>query len=132
MRPPVPIHLFNLARELLGLEGPGKERLAAFKVCEKLRNPLSKLAGIAGFTSLLHRALEASKKDARFLKNVSVRADGSLDGLEQIASKLTADEVSDGQTALVASLLFLLVTFIGEALTIRLIQDIWPKAKFNS
>jgi hypothetical protein len=36
-----------------------------------------------------------------------------------------------GGTLLVAQLLGLLVTFIGQALTLRLVRDLWPDAPFE-
>jgi hypothetical protein len=43
-------------------------------------------------------------------------------------SQLDGNEAVQGGTALIAQLLGLLVTFIGEALTLRLVQNVWPNA----
>jgi hypothetical protein len=42
------------------------------------------------------------------------------------------DETLKGGASLVAQLLGLLVTFIGVALTMRLVRDIWPDAPYDS
>ena len=91
---------------------------ATCRVCEKLRRPLVTLAGTAGFNSLLQRALVLARREAPALDAVSVEPDGSLKGLEGAAALATP--------VLVAHLLNLLITFIGHALTMRLLHDIWP------
>jgi hypothetical protein len=42
------------------------------------------------------------------------------------SAKLNKAEIANGEAVLIAQLLDLLVTFIGEALTLRLLQDAWP------
>ena len=51
-----------------------------------------------------------------------VRPDGTLDGLDGLPHD------ADAGTSIVARLLELLVTFIGEPLTLRLVRDAWPDA----
>jgi hypothetical protein len=45
--------------------------------------------------------------------------------------KLSDREASRGGLTLVVHLLELLATFIGEPLTVRLVQQVWPKARLN-
>jgi hypothetical protein len=97
-----------------------------FAVCETLRQSLSPLAGVAGFRSLLSRALGLAAGEIDWLKAVTIKPDGSLAGLEVVAG-LPAIEVDRGETILIAHLLSLLITFIGESLTLRLLQDAWPE-----
>jgi hypothetical protein len=52
--------------------------------------------------------------------------DGSLNSLEAAAG-LPEDEIARGETVLIAHLVALLITFIGEALTLRLLQEAWPE-----
>lgn len=134
MRASAPLR--NLARGLLALEASaGTAREAegspAFRVCEKLRRPLSVLAGTAGFRSLLSRALALASDEIRWLKAVHVNADGSLDltGLDQ--ARLSAAEIAEGKAVLVAELIGLLVTFIGATLTLGLLQEAWPEASLG-
>jgi hypothetical protein len=101
----------------------------AFRVCEKLRRPLTTLAGAMGFQSLMLRALTLAKREAPSLSAVEVTADGSLqDG--DVGTNLNNHD--DGGVLLVAHLLGLLFTFIGETLTLRLVHDIWPDASFST
>jgi hypothetical protein len=130
MRPVSP-KLRKFARRLLALETSGKAAeaggSAAFQVSEKLRGPLSTLAGVAGFRSLLSRALALATGEVRWLTAVQVKRDGSLECLEDIRAKLSPREVAEGEAVLIGQLVGLLVTFIGETLTIRLIQEAWPE-----
>jgi hypothetical protein len=100
----------------------------AFRVCEKLRRPLTTLAGAAGFHSLLLRALTLAKREAPSLGALQVNAAGSLEDIEPNLYNHDAE----GGTLLVAHLIGLLFTFIGETLTLRLVHDVWPDASFNT
>jgi len=89
------------------------------------------LAGVAGFRSLLSRALTLARAEAPSLNAVQVAADGSLKGLEGLASQTDKEQARDGGAILIAQLIGLLLTFIGEGLTLRLVQDVWPEAAFD-
>lgn len=113
----------ELAEKLVALEAASQsistsDRLATCRVCEKLRRPLVMLTGTAGYSSLLSRALTLAKRESPILNAVQVRPDGSLEGLE--------GEAAQAHPMLVGYLLSLLITFIGETLTMRLLHDIWP------
>jgi hypothetical protein len=101
---------------------------AAIRVCEKLRRPLTTLAGAAGFHSLLLRAVTLAKREAPSLATLQVKADGSLEdgGLNGNSHE------SEGGILLVAHLIGLLFSFIGETLTLRLVHDVWPAASLGS
>lgn len=103
------------ARSQAPFEVDGLERC---RVCEKLRGPLVTLTGTAGFSSLLSRALTLAKREEPALSSVRVKLDGSLEGIEGKAAQ--------AHPVLVAHLLSLLITFIGETLTMRLLHDVWP------
>jgi hypothetical protein len=123
----------HLAQRLLAYEavaGEDSERAesAAFRVCAKLRRPLITLAGVDGFRSLLCRALTLAKAEAPSLNAVYVAADGSLKGFDGPALKSDEKQPKDEGAILVAQLLGLLLIFIGESLTVRLVQNEWPEA----
>jgi len=123
-----------LAQRLLAYEavaGKNSEpaESAAFRVCERLRRPIITLAGVAGFRSLLSRALTLARAEAPSLNTVQVAADGSLKGLDELEPH--KEEAGDGGAILIAQLIGLLLTFIGEGLTLRLVQDVWPEAAFD-
>jgi hypothetical protein len=130
----------DLARRLLAFEeahhdvdstssgAPSED--AAVRVIDKLRLRLIQLAGVAGFRSLLSRALTLAQAEVSALERVEVRADATLEGF---AGNEEGAETAKGQAGivLVAHLLELLVTFIGASLTLRLVRDKWPEASME-
>jgi len=56
-----------------------------------------------------------------------VKTDGSLEGFDELAGRVDPGEITRGSVVLIATLLGLLVAFIGEILTLRLLREIWPK-----
>ena len=133
MSPPVSL---QLARRLLAYEaaaGGNSEptESAASRVCEKLRQPLCSLAGVAEFRSLLSRALALARAEVPSLSAVQVGTDGSLKGLDQLEPRKGKDLSKAGGVILVAQLLGLLLIFIGEGITLRLVQHVWPEFAFD-
>ena len=125
-----------LAQRLLTYEAAAGEtsepaESAAFRVSAKLRRPLITLAGVAGFRSILSRALTLARAEAPGLSAVQVAADGSLKGLDELEPQIGKEQAREGGAILIAQLIGLLLTFIGEGLTLRLVQDVWPEAAFN-
>jgi hypothetical protein len=118
----------DLARRLIAFEATRNPSAgpvgATWRACEALRGPLAKFVGMAGFRSLLSRALAIAKAEIPSLGSVQVRPDGSLEGLEGVEPNQDAD----AGAVVVTQLLGLLVTFIGEPLTLRLVWDAWPDA----
>jgi hypothetical protein len=104
---------------------------AAIFVGEKLHPQLATLLGNVGFRALLSRALALAIAEVPWLRAVHVKADGSLEGLEELESKVDADKIFEGGVVLLAQLLGLLVAFIGENLTLRLVRVVWPKLSLN-
>lgn len=100
----------------------------ATQVVDELRLRLVKLAGIDGFRSLLARALVMARKEAPSLCDVQVRDDGTLQGFD--VEHLHQANAEAG-AILVAHLLDLLITFIGEPLTLQLVRDAWIDASLN-
>ena len=127
-----PPKLKQFARRLLDYEvAPGQaadaKETPAFRVCEKLRGPLGKLMGVGGFRSLLARSLALAGAEVPWLGTLQIKADGSLEGLNESEVKLDWSATAEGEVVLVAQLLGLLVTFIGAGLTQRLLHDVWPE-----
>jgi len=104
---------------------------AAFRVCAKLRRPLITLAGVAGFRSLLSRALTLARAEAPSLSAVQIAADGSLQGLDEMEPQIGKDQAREGGAILIAQIIGLLLTFIGEGLTLSMVQTVWPEAAFD-
>jgi hypothetical protein len=86
---------------------------------------------MAGFRALFSRALALANEEVPWLRALHIKADGSLEGLDELEANLDENEIVEGEVVLVARLLELLITFIGPALTVRIIQDAWPRANFD-
>lgn len=126
----------DLARRLLAFEAAHHNSSAtgvdgAARVIDELRLRLIKLAGVDGFRALLSRALTLAKAEVPSLNMVQVSADGSLEGFEGIEQSHETGETGEAGKILVAHLLELLVTFIGEPLTLRLVRDQSPDASMD-
>ncbi|HEY8746881.1 MAG TPA: hypothetical protein VIM11_02825 [Tepidisphaeraceae bacterium] len=121
----------DLARQLLAVEparvGSSDDQVTqAARACERLRVPLTKLTGSAGFSSLISRALALAKRRVPSLDGLRVEADGSLTvSNERPHAVATIEPALDGGVILVAELLDLLITLIGEPLTLSLIREAW-------
>jgi len=98
----------------------------AVRVIDALRVQLVRLAGVHGFQSLLSRALTLAKAEIPALHIVQTRDDGSLKGFDKIEQSEEAGTAEQAGTVLITHLLGLLITFIGEPLTLRLVQNTWP------
>jgi hypothetical protein len=126
----------DLARRLLAFEAahdnsPDARVDVAVRVIEELRLRLIKLAGVDGFRSLLSRALTLAKAEFPSLNMVRVGTDGSVEGLDGIEGSGEAGAAGQAGIFLVAHLLELLVTFIGEPLTLSMVRDKWPDASMD-
>ena len=91
----------------------------ASRVFEALRLSLTRFAGAEGFASLMRRALSMARAEMPALNRVKVSDDGRLEGLDQAPGDAEA-------IALIAHLLLLLFTFIGEPLTLILVGEVCP------
>jgi hypothetical protein len=119
----------DLARSLVACEAdasttPLHTELATVRVYERLRRQLGAPVGVDGFQALASRALALAKSESPRLSNVQVTANGGLRGLGEVESQTEADEDGEAGIILIAQLLGLFLTFLGEATTLRLIEDL--------
>ena len=148
------IAMLDLVRRLLAheaAESQDQDSLieAAERVSEELRVHLSKRIGQEGFRTILARSLALTTAKFPHLSAVRVGADGTLIGLrgaishaqeaqdkeaqdKEAQDKMAQDNKAQGVTiegavALVAQLLALLISFIGEDLTLRLLSAVQPE-----
>ena len=129
----IPLGTRDLARRLLAEEAvhdktSPRTESALLRVYEKLRWSLCVFAGVAGFRSLASRALTLAKAEAPSLSGVQVASGGTLQGFNETKMQSDKLQAGDGEVVLIAQLLGLLSTFIGESLTLRFVQDAWPEA----
>lgn len=102
----------------------------AVRVCEKLRNTLTQFAGAEGFASLLRRSLALAREDVPALDRITIKPGSSMVGLDALAAEDTDAGVEAG-LAITSHLLELLVAFIGQPLTERLVREAWPNASLD-
>jgi hypothetical protein len=93
-------------------------------VYEKLRRQLGAPVGVDGFQALASRALALAKSESPRLSTVQITESGGLRGLDEVESEVNADEAGEAGIILIAQLLGLFLTFLGEATTLRLIEDL--------
>lgn len=94
---------------------------ATVRVYERLRRQLGASFGIDGFQALASRALALAKSESPRLGAVQITANGDLRGLGE--AEPPADENGEAGIVLIAQLLGLFLSFLGEATTLRLIED---------
>jgi hypothetical protein len=93
-------------------------------VFEKLRISVTQFIGADGFTALMRRALVLARRELPSLETAKVTPEGRLQGIGEHATDAKTD--SESAIAITAHVLALLVAFIGEPLTLRLMRDVWP------
>ena len=128
----------DLAQRLLTYESAGGNTSepagsATLRVYEKLRQSLGELAGTAGFQALASRALTLARSEDPSLGAVWVAANGNLEGMSAIdpSTDVEKDWVHEGGVVLISRLLGLLLIFLGQALTMNLVLNVWPDAAFD-
>ena len=101
---------------------------ASFTVCEKLRQELVVLTGVAGFCSLLARTLALlQKEDLLRLGIISIRVDGSLERVDLAGIPDDPEAPEQDPVILPAQLLDLLAVFVGEPMTVQIVENVWPE-----
>lgn len=123
----------ELARRLLAREGgDGRDSegvvAAAGQVLRRLGEPLSLLVGKAGFHSLLARAVNVSASESPMLRGIEAERlkEDALEGLRATLPDRDPAEVLEAMVSVVANFVWLLVTFIGRNLALRLVSGVWP------
>jgi CheY-like chemotaxis protein len=115
-----------LAYESALARATGLKGSRASRVCNQLRGPLSSLTGAGGYNILVSRALVLAGAEVPWLRAVEIKVSGSLEDLDELTTKLDPLTIEEGEVVLVSQLLGVLVSLIGSALTLPLLQTIWP------
>jgi hypothetical protein len=124
----------ELARSLVASEADAATTAlhtgpATVRVYERLRRQLGAPVGVDGFQALASRALALARSESPRLSAVQITANGALRGLGEVESQADADEDGEAGVILIAQLLGLFLTFLGEATTLRLIEDLRLQAE---
>jgi hypothetical protein len=118
----------NWARKLIASEvdadsTAAQNELATLRVYEKLRQQFRAPVGVDAFQALASRALSLTKSQFPRLNAVNVTAYGGLHGLGQVEAPLPLGEDGEVGITLIAQMLRLFLTLLGEAATVRLLGD---------
>jgi hypothetical protein len=127
----------DLARSLVALEadtGTASLRTepATVRVYDRLRRQFSAPVGVDAFQVLASRALALAKSESRRLSAVQITANGGVRGLGEVESHTDTDEDGEAGVILIAQLLGLFVSFLGEATTLRLIEDLRSQVRVRT
>jgi len=119
----------DLARSLVAREADTSSTSlhtepATVRVYDRLRRQFSAPVGVDAFQVLASRALALAKSESRRLSAVQITANGGLRGLGEVESETGTDGDGEVGVILIAQLLGLFLTFLGEATTLRLIEDL--------
>jgi hypothetical protein len=127
----------DLARSLVAHEadtGTASLRTepATVRVYDRLRRQFSAPVGVDAFQVLASRALALAKSESRRLSAVQITANGGVRGLGEVESHTDTDEDGEAGVILIAQLLGLFVSFLGEATTLRLIEDLRSQVRVRT
>lgn len=118
-----------VASEAIATSAPLHSEPATVRVYERLRRQLGAPVGADGFQSLATRALALARSESPRLRAVQITANGSLRGFREVESQNDPDEDGEVGIILIAQLLGLFLTLLGEATTLRLIEDLRLQAE---
>ena len=96
--------------------------------CGALYRVLETSMGSTGLQALIGRAIQVTSREYPWLGSVQtgIVADCPVTGLNEAAERLDVEDATAGYAALLASIVGLLITFIGEELTLRFVRSAWP------
>jgi hypothetical protein len=128
--------LRELARRLFAREAKKSRSPVALaealdESCRRLHARLDPLIGAGGFRALLARALHLAAKEFPWLDAVRVDEHPActLKGLREAVKGLEASQVKEAFALVLANVIWLLVSFIGEDIAFGLVKEVWPEAE---
>jgi hypothetical protein len=122
----------EFARRLVAYEAAASRSTAsdinaASVVCEKLREPLSKMMGVEGYATLLRRAAVLAGAEIPWLRALKIGSNGSLAGMsEQNSMPSIQTEVAEGRS-FSSGIFSAFGALHRPSLTIQLVHQVWPK-----
>lgn len=128
----------ELARRLVeheagGSPAPSASVAAAEAACRRLKNDLTDLLGSGGVSALMGRALNLAKRERPLLAGVTLDTEPSscFTGLPEALAAGTDEEAAAASASVLAHLLGLLVTLLGEELGMQPVRKLWPNVVAN-
>ena len=106
---------------------------AAERACQKLSRRLARLVTVDGYRALLWRSLQVARREFPSLAGISAgsQSEACLAGLASVDDVDTAN-LHAALTEVLAGVVGLLTTFIGNELAIQVVRDVWPEAPYAS
>lgn len=129
MKSAVPSPL-ELAKLLLAAEFDGDAAVALRSVYERIHTQLAPIVGARGVRALLDRSIKLAAREHQELRALALAVPGdtrNTEGLEQLLKGLETETAFLLGVSVVASLLALIMRFIGEGLVMQLLQRAFPQ-----
>jgi hypothetical protein len=123
----------QLAQQVVALECARDESKSdpiqsAENACEKLRAELGRLVGVSGYSTLLaHARTQAMAEDA-CLEALQINLEGAITWVSNGSPAPARDKRARALEALLAHTIGLLIVFLGDAVSLRLLRNVWPEA----
>lgn len=126
----------QMTQRLLGcdeMHDPRRAVAAAVGFLEELAPVLANLVGPVGLRAMEGRALRVTRATHPVLTRVEVGngADGVIAGLSALAREVEAEELAPAATDLVARLIELLVSLMGEPIALRMLRRVRPDLQMD-
>jgi hypothetical protein len=121
-----------IASEVVADSPSALAELATLRVYEKLRQQFCAPVGVDAFQALASRALSLAKSQFPSLSAVSVTSNGDLRGVGEVETPLRVVEDGEVGITLIAQMLRLFITLLGEAATVRLIEDAFLRTEVKA
>jgi hypothetical protein len=121
-----------LAKETGDVDRP-QLAAAAEQVCQKLSGRLSRWVSADGSRAIVSRAVHMARVEFRFLDGVSAGTppEACFVGLYESIRDVEIGKAGAAVLAVLSAMLDLLMGFLGEELTLGLVQEIWPDMPFR-
>ena len=100
------------------------QEVRKFSAFERLNQPLGAVVGSAGFRAMFSRAVAINRAEFPWLSSLKITSDGRVLGFGAGAVDPGPASLAQAEVALVTSLLELLRQFVGDGVTLRLLQTV--------
>jgi hypothetical protein len=116
----------DLAIRLLDAAGPLELHQATQETFRTLREHLAARFGGYGYEVILKRAIRLTESSFRPASTLGTQTDGTLTGVDLLLGEFPLEAVRDRVVDVLANALGLVATFVGDDLTIKIVQSRWP------
>ncbi len=122
-------HLFAFQASVAAL--PRDDGTPQFRVLNRLCEGFAAMGGNRSTQPMLSRALLAQCSEFPWLRSARAGLNGTVEGLNDIEFTPSVQEAARGELAVLGSLVELLRSFVGDAVTLQFLRTMWPLASFH-